>query len=278
MTRQRSLWKSLGTLHAVVYFDPGVADAYRHIGLRGYWSGYFASRSAALGTPSARVVTALFHGFAPTMVERAIPDAWTLADPAAILEVRTRLATDALQRCLPAQDFKVVVDDLRKAGASLDFGGKPLAAAHADCAEPADQIGALWQAATVLREYRGDVHIAVLTACEMDGVTANALQVAVGAAPTDQKKTRGWDDESWCKAVERLVARGWAEVDGRATERGRHKREEIETMTDAACGKALDTLSPESAATIMSIAQAISAADAVPWQAKAFADGSAPNR
>lgn len=276
MTRQRSLWKSLGTLHAVVYFHPNAANAYRHIGLRGYWSGYFASRAAALGTPSARVVTALFHGFAPTMVERAIPDAWTLADPAQIQEARIGLATDALQRCLPAQDFGTVLDELRKAVASLDFGGKPLAAAHADCAEPADQVGALWQAATVLREYRGDVHIAVLTANGLDGITANALQVAVGAAPADQQKLRGWDDESWGEAVESLAACGWAEPDGDATEEGRRKREEIERMTDAACGAALEDMSAESAATLTSMARTIAAAGAVPWQTTG--DGSAPNR
>jgi helix-turn-helix protein len=70
---ERELWRVLETVHAVVYFVPEAKAAYGALGLRGYWMGYFASRSAALGTPSPRLVTALFYGFAPLMVERALP-------------------------------------------------------------------------------------------------------------------------------------------------------------------------------------------------------------
>lgn len=264
MTEQRSVWKALGALHAVVYFHPQAANAYRGIGLRGYWSGYFASRSAALGTPSARVVTALFHGFAPAMVERAIPDAWTRAAPADILKERGRLAVDALQRCLPDGDIGSLVGELQTAVAGLDFAGKPLAAAHADCAGPAGNIGELWQAATVLREYRGDVHIAALTAHGLDGISADALQVAVGAAAADHQQTRGWDDEAWAEAVQGLAERGWVDPAGHATDEGRTRREDVEEMTDVACGSTLDALSPASVATLKTLAWAVVAAGAIP--------------
>src|SRR5665811_2439038 len=68
MNEERTVWSSLNTIHGVVYFHPEAAKSYKELGLRGYWSGYFASRAAALGTPRARVVTALFHGFAPSKV------------------------------------------------------------------------------------------------------------------------------------------------------------------------------------------------------------------
>lgn len=264
MTEQRSVWKALGALHAVVYFHPEAANAYRAIGLRGYWSGYFASRSAALGTPSARVVTALFHGFAPAMVERAIPDAWTLAAPADILKERGRLAVDALQQCLPEGDIGSLNDELQTAADRLDFAGKPLAAAHADCAAPAGHIGELWQAATVLREYRGDVHIAVLTAHGLDGISADALHVAVGAAAADHQKTRGWDDQAWAAAVHELAARGWVDPAGLATDEGRARREDIEESTDVACGSALNAMSSDSVALIKTLARAVVVAGAIP--------------
>src|SRR5918999_2127776 len=93
---ERDLWRILDAVHAVVYFAPDAKAAYGALGLRGYWMGYFASRSAALGAPSPRLVTALFYGFAPRMVERALPDAWKFADPARVLDTRLELARSAL--------------------------------------------------------------------------------------------------------------------------------------------------------------------------------------
>src|SRR5690349_21479137 len=92
---ERELWRVLEAVHAAVYFAPEAKAVYGELGLRGYWMGYFASRSAALGTPSPRVVTALFYGFAPRLVERALPDAWAFADPARVLGTRLELARSA---------------------------------------------------------------------------------------------------------------------------------------------------------------------------------------
>ncbi|MCO7240256.1 hypothetical protein NH339_13575, partial [Aeromicrobium sp. CnD17-E] len=79
-------WRSVEALHSVVYFAPDARERYEAVGLKGWWMGYAASRSAALGTPAAPVVVATFHGFAPRLVERAIPDAWRLADGDAVLD------------------------------------------------------------------------------------------------------------------------------------------------------------------------------------------------
>ncbi|HZK35601.1 MAG TPA: hypothetical protein VFC57_01425 [Aeromicrobium sp.] len=262
MNEERTVWSSLNTIHGVVYFHPDAAKSYKELGLRGYWSGYFASRAAALGTPSARVVTALFHGFAPTKVARAIPEAWDLANPSDVLKVRLSLARDALGRFLPDTDFSAPADELSDVVADLDFAGKALAAAHADIAVSDDPLDRLWHAATVLREYRGDIHIGVLNACRLNGAEANALQVAVGNAPKEKQKERGWDDESWSNAVDRLITRGWVDAEGNATDAGREQREEIEILTDEASSSTISRLSTDTSAALTAMAAEIAEANA----------------
>ena len=74
-----TFWRSIEAIHDVVYFAPDTKQRYEALGLKGYWMGYMASRSAAVGTPDPELVVALFQGFAPRMVARALPDAWSMA-------------------------------------------------------------------------------------------------------------------------------------------------------------------------------------------------------
>ena len=96
----RHMWRALETLHMTVYFAPEPRDAYRRVGLRGGWMGYFASRSAAMGPVPAEVVMATFYNFHPRMVRRAIPDAWGFAPPERVLAARFEGADAALRRLL----------------------------------------------------------------------------------------------------------------------------------------------------------------------------------
>ena len=100
-------WRSVEALHSVVYFAPDARERYEAVGLKGWWMGYAASRSAALGTPAAPVVVATFHGFAPRLVERVVPDAWRLADVGDVLDTRLALARDALAPGLGGHDVAV---------------------------------------------------------------------------------------------------------------------------------------------------------------------------
>jgi hypothetical protein len=96
MTQSRPFWRAIEAIHDVVYFAPDAKQRYEALGLRGYWMGYVASRSAALGEPTPSLVTALFHGFSPSIITRALPDAWTLADRSEILDARYDLAPRSL--------------------------------------------------------------------------------------------------------------------------------------------------------------------------------------
>lgn len=225
-------WRAVEAVHDVVYFAPDAAERFEAVGLKGFWMGYFASRSAALGTPSPELVVATFHGFAPRLVRRALPDAWERADREAILEARLDLARDALAPALEGVDVDRVAKELSAIWPALDHAGRPLAAAHAALPVPDDAVGRLWHAATVLREYRGDCHVAVLTAAGLDGAAANALAVAAGLAPADrQREVRGWTPEEWTEAYERLRRRAWVDEYATITDSGRAARQQIEDAT-----------------------------------------------
>lgn len=269
--RHPAFWKAVETIHDVVYFAEDAKARYGELGLKGYWRGYFASRAGALGTPGAEVVTASFHGFAPSMVERAIPDVWTLADRDAVLAERVAIARDALQPALEqaGQDVEALADSLSIAVRDLDMAGKPLAAAHRAQPVPNDPVGRLWHGATVFREYRGDSHVAVLTAAGLGGCAANALQVATGRAAAAQQGFRGWTDEQWAAANESLREWGWVGDDGTATDLGRSARDRLEDATDRACDAGIGLTTRARMVTLaeplLTIAQAVAESGAVPF-------------
>ncbi|HLU56200.1 MAG TPA: hypothetical protein VKZ81_12120 [Pseudonocardia sp.] len=265
---ERELWRLLEAVHAVVYFAPEARDVYGELGLRGFWMGYFASRSAALGTPGPRLVTALFHGFAPRMVERALPRAWEIVEPGRVLDTRARLARSALApHAGAAPRLAAAADRLAGLLADLDVAGRPLAAAHLDVPAPADEVGRLWHATTVLREYRGDGHVAALVAAQVDGVEAHLLHRA--SLLERQREFRGWTEEEWAAAADRLRARGLLDDAGEPTARGREFRAGIEQSTDRSAAAALrnvdDAELTELTDALGPLARSIADAGAVPY-------------
>lgn len=260
----RKFWRTIETIHTVVYFSPESRSAYKSIGLRGYWSGYFASRAAPLGTPSAEVVTSMFYGFAPKMVAKAIPDAWALADRDEILATRERIAVNTLESVLGADDVSEVADRLMAATEPLSYAGRTLAAAHRALPVPEAPLARLWHAASILREYRGDGHNAVLTAAHVGPVEANILQAAIGKAFDDQQAARGWSDADWAAGHDQLAGRGWIDASGALTELGADEREEIETLTDVASSSAIiDLVDTPIAESLLNWARTITKSDAI---------------
>ena len=266
VTNLRKFWRTLEAIHTVVYFSPEARSAYKAIGLRGYWSGYFASRAAPLGTPGAELVTATFFGFAPDMVAKAIPDAWDLADRDEILATRKVIATRALDSIIGSEDVLPVADALLEAASTLTYAGRPLAAGHHALPSPEAPMARLWHATSVLREYRGDGHNAVLTASDVGPVDANILQVAIGKVGDDQQALRGWTDEEWRAGHDRLAARGWMDPDDGLTEAGRAGREEIEALTDATSDAAIAHLAGTDVAdSLLSWARTITKSGVIPF-------------
>lgn len=115
---------------------------------------------------------------------------------------------------------------------AADGAGRALFAANRDLDVPADPVEALWQAATSLREHRGDGHVALLAAEGLSGVEANVLASAVGAVPAQGlQESRGWSPEEQDAAAGALARRGLM-ARGEATENGRALKARIEQRTD----------------------------------------------
>jgi hypothetical protein len=234
----RALYVLFEPLHLVTYFTPESRAAYEEAGLRGYWRGYFAGRAAALGPVGPEPVIAAFYGFAPSMVSRALPDVWSRATPQAALAARAAGAHAALTRLLgPAPYATEIVEAaqlLREAATSIDFLGRPLAAANLALPwpQPAEPLDVLWHAATILREQRGDGHVGALLVEGLDGCESLVWRAAIDTDRSVLQPYRGWSDEQWEAAAGRLAVRGWLDADGRATELALAARDRIEGTTD----------------------------------------------
>ncbi|GAA3213529.1 SCO6745 family protein [Actinocorallia longicatena] len=232
LTPARRVWAAVEPLHAISYFAPEATGALTATGLRGYWMGYFAGRAAPMGPVSASVVRATFLVFSPARVERALPDAWSFAPVETILAAKIEGASAALRAALPEVPERLV-ELMEEAAGYCRFDGRPLAAAWAEVPRPDDLHGRLWLAATVLREHRGDGHVAALTRAGLSGLEAGITHVSSGSVSRKIiQESRGWTDDEWNSTVYALSARGILTPDGALTPRGVKLREEIEDDTD----------------------------------------------
>src|SRR5262249_16830667 len=207
-------------------------------GLKGFWMGYFASRAAALGPVPAEVVAATFYNFHPRMVARSIPDAWHFSTPERVIAARYAATDAALRRLLGDQvitsaSLAEAAELARVATEVCDVAGRPLFAGHAALPWPDKPHMILWHAVTLLREYRGDGHVAALLAEGLDGCEAHVTLAGTGSAPRAAiQPARGWADEEWDLAQARLVSRGWVDESGKLTERGWAGRSAVEERTN----------------------------------------------
>lgn len=233
----RTIWHRIETINAVTYFSPECREEPDRLGLKGFWMAYFGCRAAPMGAVSASVVEATFFNFHPDRVRRAIPDAWAIAAPSTLLDVRASAASAALRRLLSdgtaEQLAGEVLPAMREAVEHATGAGRPLFSANRGVSASADPVAAMWQAATTLREHRGDAHVALLTGAGLNGCEAHVLFAASEGFPTEMYlRSRGWSEDDWDLAVDRLQARDVLDPDQRTTAAGQRLREQIEQRTD----------------------------------------------
>jgi hypothetical protein len=253
-------------VHAVVYFAPQVSGAYPDAGLKGFWRGYFAGRSAPLGEASPELVTALFAGFSPEMVARALPEVWSAVPPGRVLRARADGAHAALVDLLGGIDPAPAAELTGRAVASLELPGRPLAAANAALPRPDEPLRALWHDCTVLREHRGDGHLAAVMAAGLRWPEPHLLLAGLGRLDPRQQEHRGWSDAQWHDARQRLVARGLLADDGTATADGRRAYDEIERLTDELAAPAYDAVDREALLDALApLADRVVAGEVVPF-------------
>jgi hypothetical protein len=229
----RDAWRRLEPIHAVVYFAPEAMRAMTDAGYKGFWMGYFAGRAAPLGPVGPDVVGALFYNFAPARVSKALPDAWSIAGPDVALDRRAAGARAALDRALGDTDVGEAAELAATAAKTAMPEGRALYAANAALAWPGEPLDVLWHAATLLREHRGDGHVALLTASGLSGRECNVVQSAAGNVSRETiVRARDYDEAEWSAIVERLADRGLMTSGGTLTETGAALRQELEDRTD----------------------------------------------
>jgi hypothetical protein len=233
-------WGALEVLHVTGYFSRECREEYKALGVRPSLA-YFAARSAAMGQVPAAVVEATFYVFAGSLVSLAVPSTWSVTTPSDLLAARHRGVTATLGSLLPDRpgELDQAVALARTACEGLSAPGRPLYAAHTALPWPSDPLLALWHAATLLREHRGDGHVAVLAASGIGPVEAMITSALAGGTSLGfQRATRGWDDAAWDAGAaglrEQGLLTGEAPAEWALTDEGRELRAEVEAATDAA--------------------------------------------
>ena len=202
-----------------------------------FLTGYVGGRAASLGEPSPPVVAAVFAWFEPGLLAGLYETARTAVRRERLLAVRDASTAVSLAEVLAGDDpaeVAEVADLLAGAAEGADGTGRPLFSGLLGRGRPGDPYQRLWWACDLIREHRGDSHVAVANAAGLGPVEMNVLtECWIGMPLLSYTATRGWPEAAMSAAVDGLEARGWLR-DGALTEAGRAVRAGIEDRTDAA--------------------------------------------
>jgi hypothetical protein len=248
----------------MIYFVPETEQSLTAIGLRPGRMCYFAGRAAPMGPVGPGTVAATFYNFSPEIVARHIPRAWTLASPDRVIVARFEAVDAALRRLLgdaaTGPEVEELADLTRTAAAGCSPEGRPLYAAHADLDVPAEPHLALWHAISLLREHRGDGHIAALLRAGLDALAALITHTATGRGftPSAAQATRGWSAEQWDRRVSELTDAGLLTDAGDLTDEGERLRAQVETDTDAMAAAPWRHLGPDGTARVVELGKGLS--------------------
>ncbi|WP_347030927.1 SCO6745 family protein [Brevibacterium paucivorans] len=272
MTRSkviRSTTKRLDTVHSASYFAQEMVAELDTLGVERD-AQYLAQRAAPLGRASAELVTATFYSFAPAYVSAHVPACWEQAAPEEIHAARVRAAEKIVEKLVAGpggSELTESIPHIRRALAPVleasDVCGKPLYAAHVNArkstGDDAGELVQLWWDITLLREFRGDAHLAALVATGVGSVESIVLDSATGKsfAPYYMRKMRGWTSEEWAEVAEKLAMAGFlTSADDKAvlTEEGVKLRAHVEALTDMGVASTWDALSDEHVSDLQGLA------------------------
>jgi len=236
-------------IHLVTYFCDEPTDALLAHGLRNYWDGYFAGRAAPLGRVSAEVVNAVFYNFADGEVARHIPRVWDRITPEAALAARQQGSVAALRRILgdlaDTSGLARAADLATTAATGAPTEGRILYAALRALPLPEEPVARLWHAATLLREHRGDGHIAALVAAGIGGTQAHVLHALSQNMPAEKfGRVHHLAADRLARVVDGMRARGLIDDSGWLSDTGRKTKERIESLTDDLAAPAYSSLGP----------------------------------
>jgi hypothetical protein len=219
------------------------------LGFTDYWDTYFAGRAAPLGLATAEVVDALFYNFAPGEVARHIPKVWQTTTPEAAIAARLDGCAQALRKILvdhvdtPA--FARATELLLKAATSAPAEGRPMYAALLALPIPVDVVTRMFHAGALLREHRGDGHIAALVVEGVGGLEAHALWALAMDMPAEKfGRIHHLPAAQIAAVVEGMRDRGLIGDDGWLSVEGQAVRQRVEALTDDLAAKPYEALEP----------------------------------
>jgi len=240
----RRLRDAIEPIAMICYWSEPAYDAYAALGLD-FLQGYVWSRGCVLGEPDGGVVAAAFGVFEPGLIVQLYDAARATAGLADIRAAREAGAVTALRTVLGAPErVAEVTGALRRGVEAADTAGRSLFAGLAGLPWPTDELGRLWHACSMLRELRGDSHLAACVAAGLTGLEANILtELRVGWPLHSYTATRGWPPETMNLATASLSERGLI-ADDTLTGAGASLRADVEEATDRQLAPVRDAIGP----------------------------------
>jgi hypothetical protein len=245
------MFELLEPICLVTFFADECNEEMAALGHPTYWDGYFASRAAPLGWVPAEVVHAAFYNFADGEAARHIPSAWEKIPPEASIAARERGSAASVRRILGddmagSPGLARAADLITKAATSAPTAGRVMYAGMRALALPSDPVARLWHSATMLREHRGDGHIAALVGAAIGGTEAHVISaLAAGIYPAESfGRIHHLPKKRLATVMDGLRERGLIDTDGRFTDAGRETQQRIEALTDELAAPPYDALSP----------------------------------
>src|SRR4051812_44563658 len=246
----RRLFELVEPIGVIPYSADEPNEAMFALGFTDYWDTYFAGRAAPLGPVPAEVVDALFYNFAPGEVARHIPKVWRTTTPEAAIAARQLGCGNALRRILgdriDSPDFLRAVDLLTKAATSAPYEGRPMYAALRALPIPDEPVTRLFHAASLLREHRGDGHIAALMVEGVGGLEAHVLYALHMNMPAEKfGRIHPLPAAQLAEVIDGMRDRGLIGEDGWLSDAGRAVKERVEALTDDLAAKPYECLGPD---------------------------------
>jgi hypothetical protein len=246
----RRMFELVEPIGVIPYSADEPNEAMFALGFTNYWDLYFAGRAAPLGLVPAEVVDALFYNFAPGEVARHIPRVWRTATPESAIAARQMGCVKALRRILgdrvDSPAFARTAELLLKAATSAPFEGRPMYAALRAIPVPDELVARLFHAASLLREHRGDGHIAALVVEGVSGLEAHVLVALSMDMPAEKfGRIRHLPAAQLAAVIDGMRDRGLIGDDGWLSEQGRAVKRRIESLTDDLAARPYESLEPD---------------------------------
>ncbi|HWM75792.1 MAG TPA: MarR family transcriptional regulator [Nocardioides sp.] len=265
----RRMFRLVEPIGVVTYQAAEPTETLMALGLRNVWDAYFAGRAAALGRVPAEVVHALFYNFAEGEAARHIPRVWEMTTPEAALAARQQGSVAALRRILGdlsgVPGLARAADLATRAATDPPMEGRPMYAALRRLPVPEEPVARLWHAATLLREHRGDGHVAALVGAGIGGTECHVLHALSEGMPAERfGRIHHLPSARLAAVIDGMRSRGLVDESGLLSDLGRTIKERIESLTDDLAAPAYAGLSPSELDRLIADLKPISAAlDAV---------------